>query len=46
MCSIIRGLGGRAVPAAENNIGVTQLSGYVMNEVSDLTRQYQFRRNR
>ncbi|MDR0668655.1 MAG: caspase family protein, partial [Treponema sp.] len=40
--SIIRGLGGRAALSTGNNIGVTQLSGYVMNEVSELTRQHQY----
>jgi hypothetical protein len=40
--SIIRGLGGRAALSTGNNIGVTQLSGYVMNEVSELTRQQQY----
>ncbi|MDR1635708.1 MAG: caspase family protein [Treponema sp.] len=39
--SLIRGLGGRAAPAAGANIGVTQLSGYVINEVLELTRQFQ-----
>jgi uncharacterized caspase-like protein len=40
--SLIRGLGGRAAPAAGSNIGVTQLSGDVMREVEELTRQQQY----
>ncbi|GHV24797.1 hypothetical protein FACS189498_2410 [Spirochaetia bacterium] len=36
--SIIRGLGGLATPPQTANLGVKQLSGYVIKDVSDLTR--------